>query len=123
MSRIPFLCLCLVFFLGCAGTPPAERPERPAGQGAGFRLEIVDRTNTVTKGSPCGISVKSTGPVHPSQVRIFIQFEKGGEWLEFAAVRASETEFRMMMHSVQASFTYYAKAGDAETPRYTVQVK
>jgi hypothetical protein len=123
VNRIASLCLCALVFAGCAGNPPVERPQRPAGQGASYRLEIVDRADSVTKGSPYDIKVQSAGPYHPPQVRIFVQLEEGGDWLQFPAVRAGETEYRMTMHSVHASFTYYAKAGATETPRYTVQVK
>lgn len=115
--------IAVMLLAGCAGAPPLEHPEQPTGQGAGVRLEIADRADIAVKGSPYVIKVQSTGSTHPSQVRIFVQLEEGGEWLQFPAVRVSEIEFRMTMHSVQASFTYYAKTGDTETPRYKLNVR
>ena len=101
-------------------TPP--EPESEPEKAPGMKLEIVEPTETVVKGSPFAIIVKSTGSPHPSQVRIYVQVEED-EWLQFPAVRVSETEFRIRMHSVQAPFTYFAKAGSVETPHYRVEVK
>ena len=149
MKSIALMLAVFMFVAGCTetATAPVEKPDKPAEKQAekggaptdkpaetppepepepekapGTKLEIVEPTETVVKGSPFAIIVKSTGSPHPSQVSVFVQIEEE-KWLQFPAVRVSETEFRMRMHSVQASFTYYAAAGSVETPHYKVEVK
>ena len=149
MRYMLFAFLTLLIVAGCTetATQPPEKQDKPAEKlpekgGAptdepaetspeaklepenarGVRLEIVEQVETVVKGSPFAIKVKSIGSPHPGQVRVYVQIEEE-KWLQFPAIRVSETEFQMRMHSVQASFTYYAKAGSVETPHYKVEVK